>query len=72
MKNWNERGLADLMRSFHDASQILEEKCDGDLSKLSKVDKWSFEFTNMLLAYSDVCCALGDLFKIDPMEIVFE
>ena len=69
MKNWNERGLADLMRSFHDASQILEEKCDGDLNK---ADKWSSEFTNMLLAYADVCCALGDLFKVDPMEIVFE
>ena len=68
MKNWNERGLADLMRSFHDASQILEEKCDGDLSK---ADKWLPEFTNMFLAYSDVCCALGDLFKIDPMEIAF-
>ena len=68
MKSGNERSLADLVRSFRDATQILEEKFGNDLSK---VDKWSTEFTNSLFAYSDICCALGDLFNVDPKEIAF-
>ena len=68
MKNWNERGLADLFRSYHDASQILEEK----YKDINKADKWSVEFMNTLTAYSDICCALGDLFDVDPKEIAFD